>query len=243
MITEFSSIQRDYFISDIAIRASDGTIILYVLKDRVSEKVQKGYVSRTQLENLTKKLSQKYSAESEVVYIKSQNLEELGKGFEVLLKGRFQDEIDDVSLTFLTAQKVNVWLKATEANDIKRKQLRDFLVSILSPANIDIVAIQWVTSEDDIPSLMVLMLMAKKIQPANLDCYMAELSKSYFRLNKSWINKQLNKLIKKKLLIRDPETKQYALTGSGLMVIPNSLSRSSSDIVRALDLGRRKWSN
>lgn len=243
MITELASLQRDYFVSDVIIRTSDGAIILYVPKDRVSEKIQKGFVSKTQLKNLAKKLAHKYSVESEIIYIKSAKLEEVSKGFETLLKAKFKDEIEDVSITFLTGQIANVWLTANEISNDKKKHIKEFLSSVFSPVNIDIASVQWISSEKELPSLVELLLTTKKIQPANLSCFRAELSKVYFQLDETWVNRQLDKLIKKKLIVRESETQEYALTGLGLMVIPNTLSRSNSDIVRALDLGRRKWSN
>jgi hypothetical protein len=67
------------------------------------------------------------------------------------------------------------------------------------------------------------------------------LSKDYPALRIDGLNKQLDKLIKKKFLIRERDTETYVMTALGLNLLPQIASRNSSDIVRALDLGRRKW--
>ncbi|WP_214657216.1 hypothetical protein, partial [Vibrio anguillarum] len=65
----------------------------------------------------------------------------------------------------------------------------------------------------------------------------------YEHVEGRWLNRQLDKLIKKEVVVREQETATYSLTFKGLNVLPSISSRINSDIVRALDLGRRKWSN
>lgn len=54
---DFPNIQSEYFVSDIILRSSDDAIVLYVPNDRLSETIKPGFVSKKQLENLTKKIS------------------------------------------------------------------------------------------------------------------------------------------------------------------------------------------
>jgi hypothetical protein len=56
-IAELEELQKDYFISDVSIRTSDGTIVLYIPVERVSENAKSGFVSRRQLDNLCCKLN------------------------------------------------------------------------------------------------------------------------------------------------------------------------------------------
>ena len=240
-IEEYPVELRKFYVEDINIRASDGSIILYVPKDRISDLAEKGYISKLQLENLAKKLSEKYSVKTEVVYTNSETLEQLRKGLEAKIKNEFNDFMDDVFLTFHSAKRVSVWISSNKLPEVSKEGVTTFITSILSPLNIIVSIINWVDSKHELPSLMELVVSTKKIQPAILDDYVRELKDKYESIEAKWVNRHLDKLIKKKLLSRDNNTKRYSLTGQGLTIIPNIKSRDNSDILRVLDLGRRKW--
>lgn len=240
-ITELSNIQREYFVSDINIRSSDGVIVLYVPNERVSEVVRTGFVSKRQLENLAIKLTEKYSVDVEFIYIEANKLEQLGQGVEILLKAKYGDLIEEIDFTFLTAFKVNAWIKTKNLDESQKKIIESYLVSIFFDSDVTDVDVQWVGEIDRLPSFIEILIMTKRLQPGLLNTYVSNLSDDYQNINEKWLNRQLDKLIKKDLIVRDSTTKEYSLTGKGLSVIPNILSRTNSDIARALALGRRKW--
>lgn len=240
-ITELSNIQREYFISDINIRSSDGVIVLYVPNERVSEVVRTGFVSKRQLENLATKLTEKYSVNVEFIYTEANKLEQFGQGVETLLKAKYGNLIEEIDITFLTASKVNAWIKNKNLDESQKKIIESYLISIFFDSDVTDVDVQWVGEIDRLPSFMEVLIMTKKLQPVLLSTYVSNFSADYQSINDKWLNRQLDKLIKKGLVIRDNTTKEYSLTGKGLGVIPNVLSRTNSDISRALDLGRRKW--
>lgn len=240
-IVEYPAKLRKLCVEELNIRASDGSIILYVPKDRISDLATKGYVTKLQLENLVKKLSEKYSVKAEVVYTKSDSLENLRKGFEAQITSEFENIVDDVFLTFQSAKRLSIWISADSLSSENRILISKFISSILLPLEITVTEINWVDAVSELPSLMELVVATKKIQPATLDDYVLELKDKYQMLDAKWVNRHLDKLIKKKLISRDNQTKQYSLTGRGLTVIPNIKSRKNSDILRALDLGKRKW--
>jgi predicted transcriptional regulator len=84
---------------------------------------------------------------------------------------------------------------------------------------------------------MEILIALKETQPISLE----NLNSKLRLTDPKWLNRQLDKLIKKSLLVRDNSSKQYALTGKGLGIIPNITNNSNSDIKRALSLGYRKW--
>lgn len=240
-IVEYPLELRKFCVEELNIRASDGSIILYVPKESTSDLAAKGYVTHVQLKNLAKKLSKKYSVKVEVVYTKSDSFENLRKGFEAQIKSEFQNIVGDVFVTFQSAKSLSVWISANNLPDEKKMLVSKFVSSILSPLEISVTEINWVDAVRELPSLMELIIATKKIQPAILDNYVSELRDKYQLIDVKWVNRHLDKLIKKKLISRDNQTKQYALTGKGLSAIPNIRSRKNSDILRALDLGKRKW--
>ncbi len=216
-------------------------VVLYVPNERVSEVVKTGFVSKKQLENIASKLSEKYSLRIELIYVETNKLEQLGQGIELLLKSKYSDFIEEVHFTFFTAFKVNVWIKQKDLNRNQQDTIEKYLYSVFFDSGVTDVDVQWVGEIDRLPSFMEVLIMTKKLQPVLLSTYVSNFSADYQSINDKWLNRQLDKLIKKDLVIRDNTTKEYSLTGKGLGVIPNVLSRTNSDISRALDLGRRKW--
>jgi len=239
-ISNFEDIQAEYCISDFIVRESDGILVLYVPKDKVSDKAQKGFVSLKQLDNLQSKLKREFDTCTEVVLLDADSLTKVGEGFVALLKSTFQDNITDAHISFLNAHRVSATIVLSDFIDNSKKEaIEAFLTAILTPTHIELQAVQW--DEVELPSLIEILTTTKKFQPLKLDNLYDLLCKDYPTLRIDWLNKQLDKLIKKKFLVRERDTETYAMTALGLNLLPKIASRNSSDIVRALDLGRRKW--
>lgn len=240
-MVELAEIKEKYFVSDIHVRSSDGAIVIYVPTENVSEIAKKGSVSVRQLEHLVDKLSEKYSTKSEIIYTSSDNIERLGEAFKTLIEARFGDNIEEVDFTFFTRNRVNVWLKTNFVDKQKKDEVEKYLNVMLSESEVSSYEVQWVDSIDDFPASIEIIIAIKKLQPVTLDELMAEFYDEYHKINSNWLNRQLDKLIKIRLLVRDSGTKQYSLTGKGLGIIPDNLTKTNSDIVRALALGRKAW--
>lgn len=239
-IPKFDELRAEYFISDFVIRSSDEVMVLYVPKDKVSNKAQKGFVSLKQLDNLQSKLEREFDVSTEIVLLDSDSLIKVGEGFVVLLKTTFQDIITDAQVSFLNAHNVSVTIELTEfVESSKKEAVKAFLKAILTPAQIELQTLQW--DEIELPSLIQILTSTKKLQPVKLDSLQKYLSEDYPKLQMNWLNKQLDKLIKKRALVRESEAETYVITALGLNVLPKTANRNNSDIVRALDLGKRKW--
>ncbi|MGO2234588.1 MAG: hypothetical protein ACTH5B_10985 [Marinomonas sp.] len=239
-ISNFDEILAEYCISDFIVRASDEILVLYVSKDKVSDKAQKGFVSLKQLDNLQSKLKREFDTSTEIVLLDADSLIKVGEGFVALLKNTFPDIITDARFSFLNAHRVSVTIVLSEFVDNSVKEaVEAFLTAVVKPAHIELQALQW--DEVELPSLIEVLTTTKKFQPVKLDNLYDFLCKDYPALRIDGLNKQLDKLIKKKFLIRERDTETYAMTALGLNLLPKTASRNSSDIVRALDLGRRKW--
>ncbi|HHQ4504723.1 TPA: hypothetical protein ACSPZQ_004009 [Aeromonas veronii] len=240
---ELDKIKNESFISDIVFRSSDDCLVLYVSKDRVSEKSKTGFVSVQQLSNFQSNIIQKYDINCEVILIDSDNLDALGKGFEFLLKTTFPDFIQEVKINFLNSQNASIQIKISDSYDLNKEHVEVFLEKILTTASVETISIQWIEEKEILPNLIELLLKIKKLQPVTIKYLAISLSEDYQFLQekRNWLNKQLDKLIKKHLIVREQVQATYCLTAQGLNVLPKFLNRYSSDIIRALDLGKRKW--
>ncbi|PML79478.1 hypothetical protein [Enterovibrio norvegicus] len=242
-LPELEKLLKNYFVSDVTIRSSDGCYVLYVSKDCVTDVARKGFVSKKQLSNLQERLNEQYNISSEVLLTDSEKLDKLKSTYETLLQVTFPDDIAHCSFVFLNAQRVSVEVSLRNFERADKQAIQDYLDTLLSPVGVDNVALRWIDSQAELPSIIEILAVTKRTQPATIEEIVNFLSLDYEHVQGSWLNRQLDKLIKKKLVVREKETATYCLTFRGLNVLPSISSRNNSDIVRALDLGRRKWSN
>ena len=224
-------------ISEIAERSSDDSFILHIPIDRVSESAKEGYISRIQLEKLLKNLNDKFSHKFDFLHVESEKLNNLVKGIDLILKAEFGDFIEDINFTFLSAEKINLEIYIQNLDADTQSNLDKFIISVFETSNIQVANIEWIGEIEEYPSVMEILIALKETQPISLE----NLNSKLRLTDPKWLNRQLDKLIKKSLLVRDNSSKQYALTGKGLGIIPNITNNSNSDIKRALSLGYRKW--
>jgi len=100
-ISELQKRQQELYIADIRLRSSDGAVILYFDINHVSEQIKTNHISHIQINNLIKKLNQDGIEKVEVIYIQSDRLESLAKGFELILESQFSEFIENAELSFL----------------------------------------------------------------------------------------------------------------------------------------------
>ena len=224
-------------ISEIAERSSDDSFILHIPIDRVSESAKEGYISRIQLEKLLKNLNEKFSHKFDFLHVESEKLNNLVKGIDLILKAEFGDFIEDINFTLLSAEKINLEIYIQNLDADTQSNLDKFIISVFETSNIQVANIEWIGEIEEYPSVMEILIALKETQPISLE----NLNSKLRLTDPKWLNRQLDKLIKKSLLVRDNSSKQYALTGKGLGIIPNITNNSNSDIKRALSLGYRKW--
>ena len=224
-------------ISEIAERSSDDSFILHIPIDRVSESAKEGYISRIQLEKLLKNLNEKFSHKFDFLHVESEKLNNLVKWIDLILKAEFGDFIEDINFTFLSAEKINLEIYIQNLDADTQSNLDKFIISVFETSNIQVANIEWIGEIEEYPSVMEILIALKETQPISLE----NLNSKLRLTDPKWLNRQLDKLIKKSLLVRDNSSKQYALTGKGLGIIPNITNNSNSDIKRALSLGYRKW--
>lgn len=237
ILEELEDSQYKDYITELAERPSDGSFILHIPIDRVSENAKEGYISRTQLGNLLKNLNKKFSHKFDFLYVESERLNNLIKGINLILKAEFGDFVKDTNFTFLSAEKINLEIYIQNSDADTQSSLGKYLISVFEKSNIQVANIEWIGDIEEYPSIMEILIALKETQPISLE----DLNSKLKLTDPKWLNRQLDKLIKKSLLVRDNTSKQYALTGKGLSIIPNIANNSNSDIKRALSLGRRKW--
>jgi len=240
-IAELEELRKDYFISDVNIRSSDGTLVIYISVERVSENARAGFVSRRQLDNLSWKLAEKYLIPVSIQITPSSKFEKIGQAAELLLKAKFSEIVEEANFSFWSSEKVNAWIKLSVQTTDSISEIETYLKLILGESGFQFLSCQWVSENSSLPTPINILIILKRLQPINIEGFIGNLITDYRDINAKWLNRQLDKMLKKQLIIRDKVTGNYALTGLGLGLIPSRRSKHSSDVARALELGKRKW--
>lgn len=228
------------FISDVRFRPSDEAILLYVPREKVAEKVKLGFTSRRQLENLKKRLSKIFSKNVEVIYIVWDTHLELEDAFYQMLKHKFPDQVMSFYMSFKDKVTVNTWIEVSELTDNLKKNVEEYYLIILNESGLISGVILWIDSVNDLPSFPWLLRYLKTKQPINLENFVDAISGRFPSANQKWLSHKLDQLRKKELLIRE-KSGYYCLSAKGVSIVPAGAKYKSSDIDRALALGRRKW--
>jgi hypothetical protein len=239
-IEEFISEGERPYISNVRIRASDETILIYVPREKLATKVSPGYTSLRQLGNLKKIISERYSSLVEVIFTESESHKELESGFFQFLNRRFDHKIVSFYMSFVDVGEINAWIECLELTDKLKTEIESYFQDLLEGANMKLAKVNWLESSLEMPSIPVLLRLIKISQPVDIQKLSLLLNKTYPMIQDKWLKNKLDTLRHKQLLIWQ-KPGLYALTSLGLSLVPTGASRSSSDVSRALDLGRRKW--
>ncbi|MBC3382034.1 hypothetical protein H8I69_23240 [Serratia fonticola] len=240
-IDEYPGELSKFFVSDLQIRPTDGAILLYIPKDKVRDKAEKSFISKKQIEKLTLRLSEKYQTPTQVIFLKSRKAEDLESGIFQMLNKRFNDIVEQLYLSFSDSSTVNAWILVRNLNDELKEDVERVFYEMLRLSSLQMGSIQWIDPDTNFPSLAVILRTTKSIQPVLINDLVENFIADYPGVTEQWLNRHLDKLIKKNLVIREHPEGLYSLTGYGLMLVPNSANRNSTDIQRALELGKRKW--
>ena len=228
------------FIVDIRHRPSDDVILLYVPQEKILEKSKKGYTSHRQLEFIKKKIAEEYEMTAEVVVTQSEDHFDLEAGVFQILNRKFDDKVLALYLSFSGEEVVNVWIDVVGLNQGLLDDIEGHIRSILEEANIIINAINWTSTESELPTLAAILRETKINQPIDIKRLLDLLHEDYASISDKWLNRKLDQLRKKGFLRRE-KNGCYVLTALAIASVPAGTSYTSSDIERALALGKRKW--
>lgn len=239
-VREYIAKKNYHFIGEIRYRPTDEVILLYVPQEKIIEKAKAELTSRLQLESIRKNISDFFSKNTELIITQSEGHFELEAGFYQILNRKYDDRIVALYLSFSGENRVNIWLEVKDLSEEFEKDIQEYLHRALLEANINLDAISWVTSETELPTFASLLRELKLSQPIDLGKLFAQLSENYPSISNKWLNGKLDQLRKKGYLRRE-RNGCYVLTAMAIASVPAGAKYTSSDIGRALALGRKKW--
>jgi hypothetical protein len=228
-------------IKDVKLRSSDDAILIYVEKDKIVENARIGFISERQLTLLRNRLKSKFGCVVELIFVESESQQELEAGFYRILNRKFNNTIRSLYISLVDSNVVDSWIEvANLAQESKDKIGKHFAV-LLNEAELICGNIRWLDTSSDLPSIPVILRLVKELQPISLKDLNILVKEDYELISEKWLNTKLDLLRKKGLVMRQNSTGEYVLKAIALRIIPHSVNRNSSDISRALALGRKKW--
>lgn len=240
-IRSFFKKRRANYITDIRIRMSDGTILAYVPSSALGKRAEKGKTSMRQLKYVRKAIQNEFGSNIEFLIYRGQGQKQLESGLFALLKNTFGETISDCYVSFPEAALAEIWLDLSQSDPRNLASIKLKTIEYLKLFDTKLAQIHWSHIEKEQPSNPVILRAVKTTAPASVTEVQEIMEEKGFGVPSSdWLNGKLDLLRKNGMLIRQ-ENGSYVLTDKGLRLVPHGNFRSSSDIERALALGRRKW--
>ena len=241
-LREFLSARSLDFISDIqANRPPPIDFALSLTADRIGDQAGRGMISYRQMSMLSKAIRDEIGIEVEWIVTPGRETGSLETALETLLENRFPGAVSSVFLSALNARPLMVWVVPnSNGTAVASKMIKMCIIDFLTLYNIQE---SQVTFKDGnaLPSDIMILRRIKIHAPISREQLEDILvGAGTFLPHPRWLQLKLDSLRRKGDLIRS-KTGQYSLTECALNAVPHGGSRSSSDVERALALGRRKW--
>lgn len=240
-IKSYLASKKNTYVTDARIRSSDQTIMLYVSQDNISSKVKSGLTSFRQLNNLKKDITQKFSSNAEVIIFQNDEQKDLESGFYQILNRKFDGQIISLYISFRDKSVVDGFIEVANLSEQFQTEITEHFNLVLKNAELQLGSLYWLDSPADFPTIIALLRVIKVLQPVSIKELIVEVQNDYSSVSEGWLNHKLDLLRKKGFIFRQKISNTYALSGEALRVIPAGARRNSSDIERALALGRKKW--
>jgi hypothetical protein len=220
-------------------RVSACHFVLSISEDHISEHSTRGAISPRQMKLLEREIQEHLKLEVEWVITPSTRVGVFEKALLELFETRYPGAVSSVILSSLKATPLSVWVEQNPSSIISLDKIDDLIKEFFLIYAIDARLVN--SGEGDLPTNPVVLRNLKIYAPVTTERLAQTLqSKSFLIPSVHWLQVKLDKLRKLELIIRSKEG-DYSLTEQGLTATPYGPYRLSSDVDRALALGKRKW--
>jgi hypothetical protein len=242
-LKEFLAAKGVDFVSEIrASRTPPFDFALYVPGEGIANLAGQGRVSRRQMKLLQTSAKKECGLNIEWIVTPNEKANAVETALLELLATRFPGAVNAVFISSLKSQPVSVWLDRNPKNDSPPDlpALREVVEQLLKLYGVAAFLLMDGAGADTPTNPMILRRL-KIVAPATTEQLAKALSAAGARIPEArWLQSKLDTLRKQGFVVRSTAG-TYCITEFGLALVPHSPTRTSSDIERALALGRRKW--
>jgi hypothetical protein len=242
VLEDYLEKKRVKYVKSFHARGSSDLVLLTVRQSAIGRRPNAKQPSRRQLSFLAKAIKQDLNIDVEFLIAKDEEQQDIEAGLNSLVRLHFPGFAQSCLLSLADDGSMNVWLERAEGKTTTLlPELESVIRDYLQFFKIQLGKLCWMDFTDTSPSVVEIVRMVKILAPVTISQIEDALSQSGSRVpSTSWLQNKLDLARKRHLLIRN-EDGRYVLTETGLTLIPHGTGASSSDVHRALALGRRKW--
>jgi len=243
-LQDYLQAKKFTFAVGIHARPNQVDLIVSLPESVVGAKATKVTTSSHQLAILKTRIAQELGLNVQFVILRDPMQQKVEAGLNALLQARFSDQISAAFLSVQSEGKFDVWLEPTIGGIDCRPLLPKVNAAIAEYFRVvgaKIGTVRLVGLEGSTPSASIIMRETKRLAPVGADALKQSLTERGSIIpSVSWLESKLDTLRRRNMLVR-LQSGEYVLTEGGLAVVPHGKQRHSSDVERALALGRAKW--
>lgn len=233
---------RRRFIKNVSLidGTANGDVIVFVSASYLGPKVSANKTSMRQLAHLKRIAARELGLRVDFRITADEGIAEIESGVTAIVRNALQSSDVKVFLSVSLDRYADLWFDVTPISitgkvtkDV-RKTVKDYLEKVGLTLN------EIYLHGASVPSSAMVLRSVKVLQPATAEALAKYLTNRGFSpVPIRWVKSQLDRLRKKDFITWSNET--YSITYAGLSSLPIMRGRSSSDIERALALGKRRW--
>lgn len=215
---------------------NDGnTIFVSIEMAKISPRADASHSSKRQLLQVQSYVERFEGKVLKIIYAGQDVLE---NGLQKILYENGLTLSQPLSVSVISAGKVDLYIGLV--NDEERLRAIEVVQEYLASLGISFSSINWGTPKTQIRDPQIIRAV-KGSQPVSIEGLAVTIKILYeVEFNLVRLRTRLDTLRRKGILVRNPNG-TYALTYSGIKMIPSIRSGVSADIDRVLALGKRKW--
>lgn len=240
-ISDFLKRRSFRFAASISLSSPLNAVVVDVRSENIAKTVSKVATSRRQLQFLSQAAREEFGIN--LLFLESvEGREDLEGGLRFHLRNKLESERLECFVSLSSDGSARVWVDGVPALYAK-EDVEGWVSSFLNAVGVSLVALDLIGFTENSPSNITILRSIKSEQPILIDDLRISLVKLGWDVPPGrWLSGELDKMRKKKFLLRRKDEK-FVLTEAGLSSIPLVRTRKSSDIERALVLGRKKWND
>ncbi|MFA8391366.1 hypothetical protein ACEPUD_14785 [Burkholderia ubonensis] len=225
-----------------SIRIADGTIFLSMDAQRVASSAhEQNQTSRRRLTYLSKVLNARFNMDVHIALSSDDANERVEALLRDTLTRAFPDIVTEVTVGTIEADQGVVWIDAEDVTSIERaNEIRGAAQAVLDAVALPNCTIHIQAPVAQEPTIVAILVQAKIMSPTTVNELHTALAQNFWMPSERWLSTKLDTLRKKGFLLRDRDGR-FQMTELGLLTVPHGRRASSTDVVRALRLSRRRW--
>lgn len=224
---------------------SGGTVIVTVARDDVGPRAEAGKTSKRQLVAIRRTLLRRHGISVDFVIAPSSRLPEIETELRGVVSAALVDIVPDVLVTEALPGVMNVWVvSARPEGDLTpaaRERARDSTSRYLKAHDLLLGEFGFLTTARGSARPVDILKAVKVSQPASDAAIKAQLLEDRISYGSDKALRGQLDILRKRGLIARLRTGSYVITARGLSVVPRRRGGESSDVKRALALGKRRW--